>query len=144
MNNGERNYFINAVLFIAGFVVIFTGITQHLRLEWVYTLISAGYVKQMHIWIGYALAAILVVHLILHSKWISALTEKVFASPKKALAFTSLIVVCIIACYLAGALAPQSEFGGRMGPGQGGVPPTFNYQGGGPNGYGPPNSNNQQ
>lgn len=144
MNNGERNYFINAVLFIAGFVVIFTGITQHLRLEWVYNLISAGYLKQMHIWIGYALAVILVVHLILHSRWIASLTKKVFASPKKAVAFTSLIIVCIITCYLVGVLAPQKELGSRMGPGQRRTPPSFNSQGGGPNGYGPPNFNNQQ
>lgn len=145
MNNGERNYFINAVLFIAGFVVISTGIIQHLKPEWVYNWISPIYLKQLHIWIGYAMSTIIIVHLLLHSAWIGTLTQKVFTNPKKMAAFASLVVLSITACYLVAAMVPQNDFRGQMGP-RGGTPPfqsNDSTNGGPPNGYGPPGYNNQ-
>ena len=129
MNTGEKNYFINALLFIAGLASIVTGILMDQRAEFIN---SMGALKNLHIWMGYALAVLLIVHLLMHVKWIKACSVRVFSDKKKALAFTAMVLAACGICYLLFSNAPERGFQERRGFGPGyrggsGNPNNFSY-----------------
>lgn len=124
LTKGERNYYIEVALFVTGFACIITGIMLDLRPG---GISIPMWFRSLHIYIGYVMAVLVVIHLLLHSGWIAAVTRDVFKEKKKALAFLLVVVLSVASCYLAATL-----FTGH-GPGGGNrYGPRHEMRGGGP------------
>lgn len=107
LSRGERNYLIGIILFITGFACLVTGIFLHIRPE--FTIYYLQYIKPLHIWIGYVLSAVIVIHLLVHSGWITSTTKSLFSNKKKTLILVSVIVITIIICYLSAVWGPHPQ-----------------------------------
>lgn len=116
MNAGEKNYFIDALLFITGLASAITGILMDQRAEFI---TSMGGLKTLHTWAGYALAVLLIVHLLMHVNWIKACSVRVFSDKKKAAAFIVMVLAACGICYWLASSAPERGFQERRGPGPG-------------------------
>lgn len=107
----ERNYLLGIVLFITGLACLVTGIFLHIKPE--FTISYLKYFKPLHIWIGYVLSAVVVIHLLMHSGWIASTTERLFSDKKKTLILVSTIVLTILICYLSAVWGPLPQHSGR-------------------------------
>ncbi|MBT3577557.1 DUF4405 domain-containing protein [archaeon] len=76
MNRAKLNYFIDLGLFIAFILVAITGIIKFplfgLR-EFYFQ-----YIHKIHDWSGLVLSGLVLIHLILHWKWIKSMTKSFF------------------------------------------------------------------
>ncbi|WP_044664288.1 DUF4405 domain-containing protein [Syntrophaceticus schinkii] len=109
VNRSERNYFLDISLFITGFACLITGILLHLRPE--FSISALTYIRPLHIWIGYVMAAVIVVHLLLHSDWIASLTKRIGSDKKKVVILISIILISLITCYAAAVWGPDTQHG---------------------------------
>lgn len=107
LTKSEKNYFLDVPLFITGFACLITGILLHLRPD--FSLSALTYIRPLHIWIGYVMAAVIVVHLILHSQWIVSLTKTICRNKKKVIILISIIIISIVTCYAAAVWGPQPQ-----------------------------------
>ena len=114
-NRSERNYFLDIPLFITGLVCLITGILLHLRPE--FSISALTYTRPLHIWIGYVMAAIIVIHLLLHSSWIASLTKRIFRDKMKVIILISIILITCITCYAAAVWGPQPQHNKGMNRG---------------------------
>ncbi|HHV35250.1 MAG TPA: DUF4405 domain-containing protein [Syntrophomonadaceae bacterium] len=103
----EKNYFIDVPLFITGIVCLITGILLHLRPE--FSISALTYIRPLHIWIGYVMTAVIVVHLLLHSNWIASLTKRICSDKKKVAILISVILISVITCYAAAVWGPDPQ-----------------------------------
>jgi len=82
MNKAKINYWIDVGLgisFIISFVTgifKFPGLTQYFRS--VYRIISAIYMAKIHDWSGLIMGLLVLAHLILHWRWLVAMTKNIF------------------------------------------------------------------
>ena len=81
MNKAKVNYFVDILLAIVFLIVTITGILKfpgwfgHLRLPW-------RFLSLVHDWSGIIMAALVLVHLILHWNWIVSMTKAIFRRKK--------------------------------------------------------------
>ena len=108
----EKNYFINVVLTIISLVCIITGfmITSGPFSGGSLNLGRYLEMRTLHTWTGYIMTAIIVIHLLMHVKWIKSVTKNLFNRKKKILALVITIVVSVGICYAITKMAPQSLF----------------------------------
>jgi hypothetical protein len=80
MNNIKINYFVDALMLIAGLLCGLTGIMKlDLILSFkVYQLIDYKMLSIIHDWSGVVLVLLIIVHLILHLNWIKQITKNIF------------------------------------------------------------------
>lgn len=105
----EKNYFLDVPLFITGIVCLITGILLHLRPE--FSISALTYIRPLHIWIGYVVTAVIIVHLLLHSDWIASLTIRICGDKKKVVILISIILISVITCYAAAVWGPDTHHG---------------------------------
>lgn len=106
LSKPEKNYFINVGLGIITLVCIGSGIILAARPAFVMNAVQVPW-QQLHALTGYGMIVGVVVHLLMHSKWIKAVTSKIVGSPKKALALVMTVLVVFGLCYTALALGPK-------------------------------------
>lgn len=106
LSRPEKNYFINAGLGIITLICIGSGVILAVRPVFVMNAIQLPW-QQLHALTGYGMIAGVVVHLLMHSKWIKAVTSRIVGSPKKALALAMTVLVVFGLCYTALALGPK-------------------------------------
>ncbi len=116
LSRSERNYLLGIVLFITGLACLVTGIFLHIRPE--FTITYLQYIKPLHIWIGYVLSAVIVIHLLVHSGWIASTTKSLLSNKKKALILVSIIIITILICYLSAVWGPQPQHSGGKNRGK--------------------------
>ena len=81
MNKAKLNYFVDLLLAIAFLLVSVTGILKfpgwfgHLHLPW-------RILSKIHDWSGILMALLVLIHLILHWKWIVSMTKMIFRGKK--------------------------------------------------------------
>ncbi len=86
MNRSILNYIIDVGLAITFLISAVTGIikfpelTKYFRA--VYLTIPARTLNFLHDWSGIVMTALVLVHIILHWKWIVAMTKKIFGKKK--------------------------------------------------------------
>lgn len=123
ITKNEDNYFLDIALFIIGFVSITTGILMHLKPQSILSILSIAYIRPLHIWIGYTMAAIIITHLLMHAGWIATVTKNIFKDKKKVLFLAIVIVISVVSCYLVATLTPKPQF--PKGTNQRGAPYTI-------------------
>lgn len=112
ITKGEKNYFINVALFITGFACIFTGIMLDQRPS---GISIPMWFKPLHIYIGYVLAALVLLHLMAHIGWIRTVTKSIFQDKKKVLILALVAALAVSACYFAATLftKPEGHYGNK-------------------------------
>jgi len=85
MANPKINYFVDAGMAIAFILVAATGIIKFPRLMRLVGVrqLPFGTISLIHNWSGIALAALVLLHLILHWKWIVSMTKTFFKKEGK-------------------------------------------------------------
>lgn len=113
-SNSEKNYLINIVLGLIGLACIFTGLILKFKIPALMAYIN---IKVLHEWTGYAMAAFIILHLLMHLKWVKNSTKTMLSSKPKFIA-TVLVLVFTISI-LAGAItmlpASKAPAEGRKG-----------------------------
>lgn len=94
--NAEKNYLLNIALGVSSLACIITGFILKLKIP---ALMASANIKMMHEWTGYLMTALVVLHLLMHLKWIQALT-KIMVSNKKKLITTLLVLFVSLALVL--------------------------------------------
>lgn len=80
LSKPEKNYFLNVGLAIITFICIGSGFILVLRPAFVMNAIQLPW-QQLHALTGYGMVVGVVVHLLMHSKWIKAVTSKIVSNP---------------------------------------------------------------
>jgi len=92
MNKAKRNYYVDTVI---GIAFLFAGISALVFLiptDWINFTVSTtptvlrvnfGVWQSLHKWAGIAMMLGVVLHQLLHWKWIVAMTEKIVPQPKR-------------------------------------------------------------
>ncbi len=112
----EKNYFINGSLAVFGFICALTGLTLKDRAIWV-----SAPVLQIHEGTGYIASAIVLVHLVMHRKWLVAVTKNMFSSKRKVaiLVCSFLVPIAVCAAFISFAPTrgdiPRDRFGNHGG-----------------------------
>lgn len=120
-SKGEKNYLIDVVLGIVGLLCMATGVLLQFRPAFIMNAVQLP-LKELHVWTGYGMLAGVAVHLLMHSKWIKALTKNMVGSRRKALALVMTVVAVFGLCYALAVLGPK-------GPSRpGGERPTSQWQ----------------
>lgn len=111
--NAEKNYLLNIALGVSSLACIITGFILKLKIP---ALMVSVNIKMMHEWTGYLMSALVVLHLLMHLKWMQALT-KIMVSNKKKLITTLLVLFVSLALVLGLiTLLPAGKFHGVDGP----------------------------
>lgn len=105
-SKAEKNYLLNIILGTVGLVCILTGILLKLKLPLLTPLLGGLKLKTIHEWMGYIMAALIVLHLLMHMQWIQVITKSVFANRNKASAVLMTIVVSISSFVGVALLSP--------------------------------------
>ncbi|MCE5286268.1 MAG: hypothetical protein LLG02_10535 [Pelosinus sp.] len=103
----EKNYFLDILLGIIGFVCIMTGLIIDFRLQ--AFLGFFGMVKNLHIWAGYALATLVSLHVLWHFAWLQAMTKSMVKTPWKMWAGVLCAATAIIFCVTVAATSPATK-----------------------------------
>ncbi len=91
MNKANRNYYVNTVIGIAFLFVGISGLVFLIPTDWInFTVsttptvlgVSFGVWQSLHKWAGIVMMLGVVLHQLLHWKWISAMTKKILSRPK--------------------------------------------------------------
>lgn len=107
--NAEKNYLLNIALGVSSLACIITGFILKLKIP---ALMVSVNIKMMHEWTGYLMSALVVLHLLMHLKWMQALT-KIMVSNKKKLITTLLVLFVSLALVLGLiTLLPAGKFHG--------------------------------
>jgi hypothetical protein len=72
-------------------------------------------VKNLHIWVGYALATLVSLHLLWHFAWLQALTKSVAKSPRKMWVGVICAATALVFCVAVVATAPATKSQQRPG-----------------------------
>lgn len=83
MNRGILNYWIDIGLAISFFICFITGLIKWPGLIKIigtsaYKVLHLKNISLLHDWSGLIMGLLVIVHLILHWKWIKAMTKKIF------------------------------------------------------------------
>ena len=82
MNKAKINYVVDAGLVISLIISFVTGILKWLGLRQffkpAYKIMSSHSLKVIHTWSGLILGLLVLIHIILHWKWITCMTKSVF------------------------------------------------------------------
>lgn len=93
MNRAKQNYYVDTVI---GIAFLFAGISALVFLiptDWINFTVSTtptvlginfGVWQSLHKWAGIVLILGVVLHQLLHWKWITSMTQKIFRLPKRA------------------------------------------------------------
>ncbi|ODA42359.1 hypothetical protein [Desulfosporosinus sp. BG] len=106
----EKNYFINISLIVMSLVCIVTGFLLDSRS-------NLFNVNTLHIWSGYIMAGILVIHLLMHIGWIVNLTKTIVHHKMKLIAAVATLLVSVGLCYSLAVFSPQRNAHGFHGEG---------------------------
>lgn len=85
MDKIKINYFVDALMLIAGLLCGLTGILKLdllLSLK-LYQFINYKSLSFVHDWSGVALVLLIILHLILHLNWIKCMTKSIFFNKEK-------------------------------------------------------------
>lgn len=87
MDRGVLNYIIDAGLALTFLIVFLTGIVKWPGLIYKFGLTYADLPMRtltlLHDWAGLAMGLLVLVHIILHWRWIVAFTKKIFGKKKR-------------------------------------------------------------
>jgi hypothetical protein len=92
MNKAKRNYYVDVVIGIAFLVTALSALVFLVPLNWIDFSVSTtptvlgvnfGVWQLLHKWGGIAMLAGVVLHLVLHWKWIVTMTQKVLPTGKR-------------------------------------------------------------
>jgi hypothetical protein len=78
MNKAHLNYIIDIIMLIVGSIVAITGILKLPVLQSVYRTLPTKMLTQLHDISGVVIVILVIIHLILHWKWIVFMTKSVF------------------------------------------------------------------
>lgn len=111
LSKSEKNYFVNIPLTVMALVCIVTGFL----LDFKSTAFNA---KSLHIWSGYIMTGILVLHFLLHVEWVANLTKTIVRKKMKVMAALVTLIVSIGICYSIVIFSPQGNPHGPEGDGR--------------------------
>ncbi|WP_353853009.1 hypothetical protein [Dehalobacter restrictus] len=124
LSPNEKNFILNTSLFIFAFTCIATGIILDLKLNSITPLFSSLNLKSLHIWSGYLTAIIILLHLILHLKWIGKVSSNLLKNKSTQITLIFTILISISICFLINIAAPcekgRSGFAGQQNSGYNG------------------------
>jgi len=87
MDKGKLCYFVDIGLALSFLVSFITGILKWpsltIHFTAVYRIIPMQYLVTIHDWSGIAMGVFVLIHLVLHWKWIVTMTKKIFKRGKK-------------------------------------------------------------
>ncbi len=82
MNRSAINYVIDSAMVLSFLVVFTTGLLKFPRLlpslGISYLGLRPGFLSQVHDWAGIFLGLLILLHLVLHCKWLCAMTKRIF------------------------------------------------------------------
>ena len=70
--NADKNYLLNIALGVSSLACIITGFILKFKIP---ALMASVNIKMMHEWTGYLMSVLVVLHLLMHLKWMQALTK---------------------------------------------------------------------
>lgn len=111
--NAEKNYLLNIALGVSSLACIITGFILKFKIP---ALMASVNIKMMHEWTGYLMSALVVLHLLMHLKWMQTLTKIMVSNKKKFI--TTLLVLFVSLALVLGliTLLPAGKFHGEDGP----------------------------
>lgn len=111
LSKSEKNYFVNIPLTVMALVCIVTGFLLDFKL-------NAFNARSLHIWSGYIMTGILVLHLLMHIEWVANLTKTIFRNRMKVIAAFVTLIVSVGICYSIVVFSPQGSAHGSEGDGR--------------------------
>ena len=113
-STAEKNYLINIVLGVIGLACIATGLLLKFKIP---ALMAYVNIKALHEWTGYIMAALVVLHFVMHLKWLQALTRSMLQNKQKLAAAILALVFSIglFAGLIAFSPAGKAPAAGRNG-----------------------------
>ena len=112
-SDAEKNYFLDASMFMFSLVCMATGIILHLKPSFAMAFLTSVNFKPLHIWTGYLMAGIILLHLLRHVKWISVISRKIWGNKVKVLTLVLTILVTAGVCYFINTSSEIDDKGGR-------------------------------
>jgi len=76
------NYIIDVIMLVVGSIVAITGILKLPVLRSLYRTLPTRTITQMHDVSGVVIVVLVIIHLILHWKWITCMTKSFFKTRK--------------------------------------------------------------
>jgi hypothetical protein len=114
ISNAEKNYFLNIPLTIIGFACIISGFLIQDR-----SLSFLGVnIRSLHVWTGYIMTALIVVHLLMHLKWIKNISLGITKNRLKVISAVAAIAVSLGICYTTGLTGVRGNEAGHFPKGQ--------------------------
>jgi hypothetical protein len=76
LSKTKKDYYLNIILLLLGTICLLTGIALETLPSSIMPFSIAIHFKFLHVWASYALAMLVMIHLLLDLDWIKAMTEK--------------------------------------------------------------------
>lgn len=111
LSKSEKNYFVNIPLTVMALVCIVTGFLLDFKF-------NAFNAKSLHIWSGYIMTGILVLHFLMHVEWVANLTKTILSNRMKVMAALVTLIVSVGICYSIVVFSPQGNAHGSEGEGR--------------------------
>ncbi len=109
LQHPERNYFINVALSIMGFICAVTGILLYFRPRFINNFASSINYRQLHIWTGFIITALVLVHLLMHTTWIKNMTKNIFTNKKSLISLVLTILISLGICFAIQKSSPSQK-----------------------------------
>lgn len=114
ISNAEKNYYLNIPLTIVGFACLISGFLIDDR-----SLSFGGVnIRSLHVWTGYIMTGLIVIHLLMHLKWIKNITLGISQNKLKVISLVTTILVSLGICYASGIIGPRGNDDGHFSRGQ--------------------------
>lgn len=110
----DKNYLIDVSLAIIALVCILTGLGLSLKPAALMPLLTAIKMKSLHEWTGYAMLVLVILHLVMHTQWINAVTKTITEKKNKVIALALTIVLSVGLCAAISILSPEQKKPGGM------------------------------
>ncbi|WP_158291426.1 DUF4405 domain-containing protein [Desulfosporosinus sp. Sb-LF] len=110
ISNAEKNYYINVPLTIIGFACLISGFLIGDK-----SLSFGGInMRSLHVWTGYIMTGLIVLHLVMHVKWIKNITLGIFQNRLKVISLATMVLISLGICYATGIIGPKGNEQGHF------------------------------